>query len=216
MTSIREDFISTRFNEWLERFTPPRGIANNLDAQQKDANALLATVLRFAPAHDYGDWYDAMIIRLEESMETRAWPVPGSVAKACRSNAATGQANGNTLQFESQAVDRMADWYSKFKAQMPGHGRDTRTADLIRRGTLANEREARFRGFSMSDSMNRTAMDQPMGRDEWRHHIAVTARLRGVDEREVEAQIREELRERPVAARGVSIPDKTANTGWAG
>ena len=214
MTSIREEFITARFNEWLDRFTPPRGILNNLDAQQRDANAMLATVLRFAPRNDYGDWLPAMLIRLEEAMTTRSWPAPGEVAKACKTET-QGVAGGSAQLTEGQAVDRMADWYGKFQTQLPGHGRDSRTAELIRRGTLANEREARFRGFSVSEDMARTAATQRMGRDEWRHHVSVMARLRGIDEAEVEAQIRAEVRDAPVSDRATPIPDKTGNTGWA-
>jgi hypothetical protein len=213
MTSIREEFITARFNEWLDRFTPPRGIINNLDAQQRDANAMLATVLRFAPRHDYGDWLPAMLIRLEEAMTTRSWPAPGEVAKACKTETHGAPGGGSQLT-EAQAVDRMADWYGKFQTQLPGHGRDTRTAELIRRGTLANEREARFRGFSLSPDMARTAATQRPSRDEWRHHVGVMARLRGVDEAEVEMQIRAEFKDAPAVDRSTPIPDKTANMDW--
>jgi len=209
MTSIRDEFLTARFNEWLDRFTPPRGILNNLDAQQRDANAMMATVLRFAPLDDYSQWLSAMLTRLEESMTTRSWPAPGELAKACKSDTRGGSQAGSQV-LEGQAVDRMADWYRKFQTQMPGHGRDSRTAALIERGTLANEREARFRGFSLSPDMERVAQQQRMGRDEWRHHVRVMAGLRGVTEIEVEAQIRAELAAKPKVDRSTTIPDKTS------
>ena len=49
MNSIREADLSQRFNEFLDRFSPPRGIVNNPTAMQQDADAMMQTVLRYAP-----------------------------------------------------------------------------------------------------------------------------------------------------------------------
>lgn len=207
MTSIRDTYIAERMNEWLDRFTPPRGIINNLDAQQRDADAMIASVLRFAPREVYGEWLSAMLIRLEDGMTTRSWPAPGELAKACRSNAQAPGHGGNTDQIESHAIQRMADWFVKFRGQMPGHGKDSRTAELIRRGTLSDEREARFFGFDLSSDMTRRALEQRMGQHEWRHHINITAKLRGIHDSDAEAQIGAEAKLGP-ANRDLSFTPK--------
>ena len=188
----RQEFLATRFNEWLERFSPPRRIANNFDAQQKDADALLGIIVSFAPREDYAEWLEAMLRTLESGMTTRSWPAPGEVTKACKSGREVG-ATGPRLDdalIEEAAIDRMTDWFGKFRNQMPGHGKWTRTETLIARGVLHNHREARFLGFELSPEGNAKAKAEKMGRDEWRHHVRVMASLWGIDEDAAEAEIR--------------------------
>jgi len=48
-------------------------------------------------------------------------------------------------------------------------------------GVLSSLREARFKGFALSQEQNRIALDQRMTDDEFEHHCEVMARLRGVD-----------------------------------
>lgn len=207
MTTPREDELTERLNEFLDRFSPPRSIQNNPKAMQDDADAMLRTVLRFAPATGYRDWLEQMLERLAEGMTTRSWPAPGELVRACR---AMSQGRGDTpdSMIESAAIERMIDWYGKFGDQLPGHGKPHRTAELIRRGVFANEREARFRGFDLGDDQRRRAMDQPMGADEWRHHVRVMARLKGISESEAEAQERAVFAKGGIAVGPVSIPDK--------
>ncbi len=207
MTSIRAEFIATKFNEWLDRFSPPRLIANNFDAQQRDANSLLGIVTRYAPKDGYSEWLEGVLRRIEEGMTTRSWPAPGEVTKACKAGGNTAQAPSEAV--EDAAIARMIEWHDKFKSQMPGHGRPDRTAELIRRGILSNEREARFHGYDLSDDQFRRALDQKQSKAEWRHHISVTARIRGVSEYEAEAQIRAEYTG-PMNRDAATIPDKTS------
>lgn len=209
MTSIRESYLSLRFNEFLDRFAPPRGIANNPTAMQQDADAMLRTVLRYAPSEGYSEWLDRVLRDLQEGMTTRSWPAPGELAKACKAGAMAGQTDGNASHVEGRLVDMMADWHSKYRSEMPRMGKPERTAELIRRGVLSGERAARFLGYTLSADQARLAAEQPPTREEWRHHVRVTARLRGVTEAEADAALRTESRA-PMDRRGAAIPDKSA------
>lgn len=84
MTTIREEFLSSRFNEFLDRFSPPRRIASDFDAQQREADAMLRTVLKYAPSDEYPRFLDRVLTQLQEGMKTRAWPTTGELAEACR------------------------------------------------------------------------------------------------------------------------------------
>ncbi len=182
MTSIRQEFLAAKFNEWLDRFSPPRRMANDTAAQQQDANAMLQTVMRFAPKEDYGDWLPAMLRRLEDGMTTRSWPAPGEVVKACKAGG-SGSPDVNKEVQESAALDRMVDWFGKFKTQMPGHGHYSRTQKLIERGVIKDLREARYRGFDITFEQSKEAKEQPVGTDEKVHHQMVLNDLLNTQER---------------------------------
>jgi hypothetical protein len=89
----------------------------------------------------------------------------------------------NDAMVEDAAIIRMTEWFSKFKSQMPGHGRDTRTAELIRRGVLRDERDARFHGFDLSPWQRERSLDQEPCREEVRHNESVLSDLRATRER---------------------------------
>jgi hypothetical protein len=186
----REEYLSARFNEFLDRFSPPRSIQNNPTAMQSDADSMLRTVLRFAPKEGYSEWLDAMLSDLQDGMTTRSWPAPGELTKACRSKASATFAPDSLV--ESAAIERMVAWHIRFKSEMPGHGYAARTAEMIRSGVLANEREAQWSGYALGPEQAERAKGQKMGREEWNHHVAVTARLRDISEAEAAVQIREE------------------------
>lgn len=188
--NIRQEFIATKFNEWLDRFSPPRRIANDSQAQQQDANSMLETVVRFAPRDAYAEWLTAMLRRLEDGMTTRSWPAPGEVVKACKGGGAAGQSVDEQTQ-EEAALMRMESWFAKFGNELPGHGRADRTAALIQRGVLHGWRDARFRGFELDFEQNKLALAEPPTRDEQRHHERVMGDLQLIGERLAER--REEI-----------------------
>lgn len=174
--NVRQEFIAAKFNEWLDRFSPPRRIANNTQAQQQDANAMLQTVAQYAPREGYADWLVAMLRRLEDGMTTRSWPAPGEVVKACQSVGVRGASVDKEAQ-EAAALDRMESWFRKFGDQMPGHGNVDRTAKLIQRGVLSGLRDARARGFELTFEQNKAAREEPPTREEQRHHDRVMSDL---------------------------------------
>lgn len=212
--SLRDEFLSTRFNEWLDRFSPPRAIQNNPKAMQDDADAMLRTILRYAPRDEYAEWLDRVLIGLAENMTTRSWPAPGELVKACKAGKSDGS-GANVDMIEHEAVNRMVAWFEKFKSELPGHGHSQRTAELINRGVLKNEREARFYGFNISDAQRERAMAQPMGRDEWKHHVRVLAAVTGRDEEHVEFECRRMAAVGPVVVPDKSSPHKEYTEDWA-
>ena len=199
----RQEFLATRFNDWLERFSPPRRIANNFDAQQKDADALLGIIVSFAPREDYAEWLEAMLRRLESGMTTRSWPAPGEVTKACKNGREVGESGPriDDAMIEEAAIERMTTWFAKFKNQMPGHGKPSRTETLVARGVLNSLREARFYGFELSREANQKAKEERTTKVEWLHHIRVLSNLWGISEAEAEAEIRR------TAKSPVDVPD---------
>jgi hypothetical protein len=79
----RQAYLAERFNEWLDRYAPPRFIAENPQAMQDEADVLLRIVARHAPAEGYAEWLDDVTRHLTEGMTARTWPTGGEVTKAC-------------------------------------------------------------------------------------------------------------------------------------
>ena len=153
MSNIRIAEISKRLTEWLDRYSPPVAMRDKPHAQQAEVNAILGTILKHAPKDGYDGWVSRMLDICAEGMRTRAWPTVGEIAKACQAVGARSS-GGMPLDdeaMEAAAVDRLADWFGKFRSQLPSGGRAARTLALIDRGILANEREARFFGFELTD-----------------------------------------------------------------
>jgi hypothetical protein len=115
MTHSRNEYLSERFNEFLDRFSPPRSIQNNPKAMQQDADAMLSQITRAAPGDGYEIWFDAMIVALGENMTTRSWPAPGELAKACKSVTVHRTAGPSGPQ-AAWAVDPYENVAAKMKA----------------------------------------------------------------------------------------------------
>lgn len=207
MSNIRIAEISKRLTDWLDRYSPPAAMRDKPNALQAEVNAILGTVLKYAPKEGYDGWVTRMLDICAEGMRTRAWPTVGEVSKACQSVGSKTAGGGpvDEAAVEAAMTDHLADWFGKFRDQLPGRGRASRTAALIERGVLANEREARFYGFDLSDEQTKTAMGQPTGREEWRHHVGVMARLKGISFAEADAIERQMLRNPRKTAEAAAI-----------
>jgi hypothetical protein len=173
----RIDEITERFTEWLDRYTAPRGISNAPKAMQQEADALLNCFIKAAPTSGYSQWIEEKLEALSVSMKTRAWPTVGEVTGVLKTRAA-GNVSANEAAVEARCVDSLAQWFAKFKSQMPGMGRDSRTRTLIQRGVLSDEREARFYGFDLSPQDSALAMKQSPGPSEISHDQRVSDKLR--------------------------------------
>lgn len=175
--------LETSLVAFLERFSPPRSIAGNPAAMAEETDQLLAAFARFAPRDGFQTWWLATTNELVRRMKTRAWPMVGEVETACQAARQLQQGSMGEDAIEAMILDRMEEWYRKFRNQMPGYGKASRTMALIRRGVFADEREARFYGFDLSHDMKERAFNQRIGRDELAHHRRVMGDLRALSER---------------------------------
>lgn len=187
MSNIRDAELSQLLSGMLGRLSPPRGIANSERAMGEEVAALAKALSRAAPAQGYRAWFDDFADALASRAKTRAWPIVSEIESAAKAvadrSAHTSSGPDNADFYEIKAVERMADWFGKFRSQMPSHGKPSRTAALIRQGVLRDLREARFCGFDLSDEQMADAVAMPMGPDEARHHNAITADLMAIAER---------------------------------
>jgi len=175
--------VSQRLTRFLDRFSPPASIKDNPTAMQDEAEGLLKQLLRYAPREHVGPWCDRVLERCAEVMKTRAWPTVFEISAACNALRRDISAEGPDNGVEVSMVDRLEAWFRKFGNQMPGCGRPTRTAALIERGVLRNERFAKFKGFDLDHPQRERAKGQDASIEEQRHHDGVLFDLRATNDR---------------------------------
>ena len=81
--SIRTDTIQNMLERWLDRYSPPRAMAENPQAQTDEIEALLRVLLKYAPGADYEGWVNSALDRCAYQMKTRAWPTMGELGAVC-------------------------------------------------------------------------------------------------------------------------------------
>lgn len=183
----RHDHLDTRLTAFLDRRTPPLRLGPA--ALVAEAQALLAAVLRLAPAQGYEGWWEAVESHVASANRTRSWPSEGDFAEASKAvRASRPEPTGSSRSDEAATVDLLERHYRATGSQLGGLGRPHRTQALIARGVLADLREARFRGFDLTEEQGREAREMRPGRAEWDHHVGVMARLRHQFPSEAEAQ----------------------------
>lgn len=153
----RHEFLADALDALLSRLSPPLSIKASKPAQMAETAAMLKAINRLAPTTGYGDWWPAFEDALMRKAKTRAWPIISEIEAAAQM---PGRQAASDDAVEAAAVQRMTEWFAKFRDQMPSHGKPSRTAALIRQGVLANEAEARFRGFDLSDDQLKRAKTQ--------------------------------------------------------
>lgn len=210
MSNIREAELMQMLAGILGRRSPPRRIAGDENAEKEEMATLFRALSKCAPSSGYREWFSGFSDALASRAKTRAWPIVFEIEAAANSlsDRANSRFAGDDTSTEAAAIETMTGWFRKFRSQMPGMGRDSRTAQLIQKGVLKDEREARFYGFSISEDDRRRALLQPIGKEEWRHHISVLARLHNLSE--VDAEILE--RSRSNEEQMPTIPTKPMRT----
>jgi hypothetical protein len=211
--SVRTEIIHGILSRWLDRYSPPVAMKDNRQAIQDEAEALLRVLLRFAPKEGYEGWVADALDRCAYGMKTRAWPTVGDLGAACSNLRKDRRGDSVSADgVEAAMIDRMADWFGKFGNQLPACGRPDRTAALVARGVLRDLREARFRGFALDDRQREEALKLPPGDDEWRHHVTVMSRLKGISYAECDAIERERS---GLPRHRIGIPSKRADVAEA-
>ena len=185
---MRTEFLNNRLSTLLERYSPPRAMAKNREAQSQEIDSLMRAITSSAPARDYEDWWQRFEDNLLSNHQTRAWPTLFEVKRAF-----PAKAGGRDANVEENNFRIACEWFDKFKEPMSCFNSTVMTARMIERGVLADEREARFYGFYLTPEQNDRAKEQRPRQSEWRHHVRVMANLRKISEQEAEAQAYREL-----------------------
>ena len=86
------ELVTSRFNDWLERYAAPTHLRDKPEAAQREANTLLTAVLRHAPETRAADWISALCAELDRTATTRCWPTVREIESAAsKAHLALGQ-----------------------------------------------------------------------------------------------------------------------------
>lgn len=105
MNDDRSRYVSQAFNRWLERYSPPRSMAENERAQQDEADALMRAVLSFAPQRGFQEWTGLALDALSEACQTRAWPTVADVRKALKGVRYVPEGFASSATFDPVAIN---------------------------------------------------------------------------------------------------------------
>lgn len=81
--NLRQAEIAKALAQWLESYTPPRNMAGNPEALQRESERLLGVLTKFAPQDGYNGWVSSVLEQCAYQMKTRAWPTVGELGSAC-------------------------------------------------------------------------------------------------------------------------------------
>ena len=104
---FRKTEISQRLNEWLDRLAVPFHLRDKPEAAQKEAEALLRMVLKYAPKTDYVAFVNRICDLLDSRMKDRKWPSPHDMGAACANvakDAAKDSAVASDLDNSPEAI----------------------------------------------------------------------------------------------------------------
>lgn len=180
---MRNEFLMTKVTHLLDRLSPPRAISQNQEAQAQEIDQIVAVLSKYAPKTGYETWWPEFEARLLENHQTRAWPTVFEIKQAC--DAGKKQADPSLVQSELEL--RAIEWLENHKTAHPVFNTPAITAEIVSRGVVSDLREARFKGFALSEEQSAIALAQRPGREEWEHHVKTMARLRSMSYDEAHA-----------------------------
>ena len=191
----RMELVLGELIELLSVYDLPRNLKS--EKQTKDHLELLARSVNKRFPNDTTEdhirgTFERAAIELSSKRKSNTWPVNHLIIKAI--DAAKGIEAKSEKSFDKTKALETAikiftgetgsDMFAHFKGR--AHGQFNKgwiAKELMKAGLLRDERDAHWRGFDMSDYMSKVH-SQRMTMDEWRNHIRIMARLRGVTEKE--------------------------------
>jgi len=180
---MRNEFLTERVRNLFQRYSPPRSIAKNPQAQAEELDGVIRAIGASMPASGYEDWWQDFEDRLLSNHQTRSWPTIYEIRQALAAGRKADPAMA-AARFEASILD----WCAKHKRPHPAANTPEITRELISRGHLDDIRDARWRGFELTSDDAQRAIDMPAGRDEWNHHVNWMAAHHGMSFSEAEAR----------------------------
>jgi len=143
--NIRQAEISKALAQWLESYSPPRSMAGNADAMQRESERLLSVLSKFAPNDGYNGWVHDVLEQCSYQMKTRAWPTVGELGAACSNarKARQGEHQSPTFVFDVYQLnaDRMKSGHAVGEGYL--YGREA--AEMIARRLIDVDTMTKYR-----------------------------------------------------------------------
>ena len=166
--SMRKTELSQILTRWLNRYSPPRSMAGDQQAQQDEAEALFRVLMKFAPDAEYVDWTNAVLDQLEYQMKTRAWPTKGELGAVCSNM--RKQSGGKAAASATAQSGWGTDTYEIIGARMrrgdavgEGYLYGREACEIIKRRLVTNETMAAYRSIAYLSRKQMYGGNSPCG-----------------------------------------------------
>jgi hypothetical protein len=143
--SIRQAEIAKALTEWLESYSPPRSMAGNVEALQRESERLLSVLTKFAPAEGYNGWVSSVLEQCAYQMKTRAWPTVGELGATCSNARKARQGEPTLTTFTFDVHELNANRMKAGEAVGEGYLYGCEAVELIARGLVDRETMTRYR-----------------------------------------------------------------------
>ncbi|WP_143412863.1 hypothetical protein [Haematobacter missouriensis] len=194
--NYRQSEIATLLGEWLDRYTAPIHLRDKANAAQKEVEALLRALLKFAPQVDYQPFCRAVFDQLDFQMKTRAWPTVGEMGAVCSNiRKESPRPRDLTPQRDTASLAIIGRRMAAGEAVGESYLYDSNACDLIAGGHVDAETMRRYRkGAFMAR------------RDAYGHEKAVEWEREQIQRHE---EARQSFRDRERSRRDTKGPDKS-------
>jgi hypothetical protein len=143
--NIRQAEIAKALTEWLESYSPPRSMAGNIDAMQRESERLLSVLTKFAPSEGYNGWVASVLEQCAYQMKTRAWPTVGELGAVCSNARKSRQGDAPRAAFDLDVHELNASRMKAGEAVGEGYLYGREAVELIARGLVDRELMTRYR-----------------------------------------------------------------------
>lgn len=181
--NLRQAEIAKMLAQWLESYTPPRSMAGNAEALQRESERLLSVLTKFAPQEGYNGWVSSVLEQCSYQMKTRAWPTVGELGAACSNARKAMKPSEKPAAFVLDVHELNANRMKAGEAVGEGYLYGREAVEMIARGLIDQETMTKYRSaafFRRKDIHGEEAALAWEAEAKQRHEDAKTARKQRV------------------------------------
>lgn len=143
--NIRQAEIAKQLTQWLESYTPPRNMAGNAEAMQRESERLLNVLSKFAPNDGYQGWVNSVLEQCAYQMKTRAWPTVGELGAACSNARKSMPAVDRPATFAFDIYELNANRMKSGEAVAEGYLYGREAVEMIARRLIDHDTMTKYR-----------------------------------------------------------------------
>lgn len=185
----RKSAVTNHLGHLLSGYEPPYNLRDDQAKQVREATEVAELIINTLPTSLNENQITATFERagkeLKKVAKSRSWPIAKDILEAIRR--ATPEPEAEDIeQAATGSLEKAIQYLKETRRAHNFHNGQHIARELIKRGLLQDERDARWRGFDMAGVPKDIINSQRMTLEEWQNHIRVMARLKNCSEAEAE------------------------------
>ena len=185
----RKSAVTNHLGHLLSGYEPPYNLRDDQAKQVREATEVAELIINALPTSLNQNQITATFERagkeLKKVAKSRSWPIAKDILEAIRR--ATPEPEAEDIeQAATGSLEKAIQYLKETRRAHSFHNGQHIARELIKRGLLQDERDARWRGFDMAGVPKDIINSQRMTLEEWQNHIRVMARLKNCSEADAE------------------------------